>query len=155
MPFLGLYTLVTLDPSELESMDFHIHVESEVSQLSDESHAWTLANAHVTSRSSSSVTARIYDPTILSPTNHNAGCDLQVSTISEQRYWRLPNKITPILTRLLYSVSCLNGSDTSTEELRLAIKLRSLLALRSLGSELSNSDPDIGGSGSRKRGRNM
>lgn len=154
-PYLGLYTLVTLNPSQLGNWDFHIHVESEVSELNDG--VWTIVPPNVTPSSSCDsklVTARIYDPTTLSPTDYNAGCDLRGSAISERRFWRLPNiiMIAPILTHLLYSLAFLSGSDTNSEELQLAIKLRSLLALQSLG--LSN-DPDVGGQGARKRARNV
>jgi hypothetical protein len=119
-------------------MDFHIHLESEISELHDGS--WTIVPPNVTP--SSPITARIYDPTSLSPTKHNAGCDLRVSAISEQRYWRLPIEITSILTHLLYSVACLGGSNTNTEELRLAIKLHGLLALHSIENQDSDSDSE-------------
>lgn len=109
-------------------MDFHIHVESEVSELDDGS--WTIVPPDVTP-GSLAVTARIYDPINLSPNTHNTGFDLG-SAVSEQQFWRLPNRITPILTHLLYSVAPLTGSDTNCEELQLAIRLRSLLTLQSL-----------------------
>jgi hypothetical protein len=88
--------------------------------------------------------------------DHNPGCDLQLSAMPEheQRYWRLPTEITPILTHLLYSVAHLSRSDI--EELRLAIELRSLLALHSLKCQGPSSSPVDGGGNpdvGSKRGR--
>ena len=152
LPFLGLYTLVALNPQRLENVEFHIYRDAEVSELLDG--CWTIVPPNSTP--SSSITARIHDATALLPTDHDPGCDLQLSTMpeNEQRYWRLPIEVTLILTYLLYSVAHLGKSDI--EELRLAIELRSLLSLHSVKYQGPSSGPVDGGGNpdvGRKRGR--
>ncbi|KAF5379674.1 hypothetical protein D9615_005752 [Tricholomella constricta] len=69
LPFLGLYTLIALEPRKLENVDFHVYMEAEVSELSD-GH-WATIPSNVTPISPT--TARIYDATSLPPANHNPG----------------------------------------------------------------------------------
>lgn len=145
--------LATLVPSQLQDMDFHIHVESEISELHDGS--WTIVSRNATPTSLPiTETARIYDSTSLSSTKCDAGVSLQVSAISEKRYWRLPIEISPILTRLLHSVSNLGGNNTMTKELRLAIRLHGLLSVRSVDQDSDSESSNGGGNPGPSVGRN-
>lgn len=95
------------------------------------------------------ITARIHDATALYSSG-GPGCDLQLSDMSphDVRYWRLPTKIAPILSYLLYRVAHL--LDSESEEIRLAIELRCLLTWRHIESKRVLSGPgnqvgDLGG----------
>lgn len=71
---------------------------------------------------------------------------------NEQRYWRLPTEIAPILTYLLYSVTH-DLVETKIEALRLAIELRALLEINCVNKDLLR-DPDVGHGNPDVRGGN-
>lgn len=124
-------------------------MEPELSELCD-GHWTTVTPSNATP--SSQLTARIHDATSLLPTDYNGGCHIQLAGMpdNERRYWRLPTKIAPILTYLLYSVS--NVIESNIEEVQLAVELHGLLSVNcmknkglSRGPDVRDGNPDDGG----------
>lgn len=154
LPYLGIYTLVALNPEKLQHTDFHVFMEPDASELCD-GHWTTIALPHVTC---SQITAQIHDATSLHHTDHNKGCDIELAGMpdNEQRYWRLPTEITPILTYLLYSVA--NLTESNVKEIQLAIELHGLLTIHCIKNKGSSHSPHVRGGNpdvGSKRGRDQ
>lgn len=153
LPYLGLYTLVPLAPERLINVNFLVFSEAELSEIHNG--RWTVVPPGRTP--SSSTTARIHDTTALRLTDRadsSPKIDLSTTARPEQRYWRLPTRIAPMLAALLDRVAFLANSDC--EEIKLAIRLRNLLLIAPHNLEKSSSL--VGGSSSNSpgdQGRNM
>jgi hypothetical protein len=127
LPYLDLFSLVSLAPEKLEGAQMSIHDEAKVSQLLD-GH-WSVVPSLVAP--SSPTTAIIHDATVL-PRSFYGSSGVHVLSAKDTlspHYWRLPAGITPILAYLLHRVAHPNPFSKS-EEVRLAIRLRALLMLR-------------------------
>jgi hypothetical protein len=123
---MSLYNLVVLDPEELKKIDVAIFHDAETFCLLDDFWNTVPPDATPDAWIYNAESIRLTDPAKPSI------LDLTTRDQSRRRFWHLPPRmIGPILASLLPRVSHL--AHCESEEIQLAIALRSLLVLRSTG----------------------
>jgi hypothetical protein len=125
LPYLNLFSLISLAPEKLEGAQMSIHDEVKVSQLLDGHRSIFPSLA----TPSSQTTAIIHDATAL-PRSFYGSSGVHVLSAKDtlSHYLRLPAGITPILTYLLHHVAHPNPFSKS-KEVQLAIQLCTFLML--------------------------
>jgi hypothetical protein len=126
LPYLNLFSLVSLATEKLEGAQMSMHDEVKVSQLLD-GH-WSVVPSLSAPRSP---TIAIIDDATALPCSFYGSSGVHVLSAKDTlspHYWYLPAGITLILAYLLHHVAHPNPFSES-EEVQLAIQLRALLML--------------------------
>ena len=153
-PYLGLFTLVTLNPTRVVRDRISTPFVPPLSIIRGNKFVRARSNASPTSKN----VARIFEPLVLdrnSPLNPGVipiSPDDQAFT--ERRYWRMPVSPAPIFAAL---IDRLRYDFSGCQDIRLAISIQYILSLQSIDEySLDESDGNgepSGGGGPRGGGR--